>query len=507
MDYLAADPSADRGLDDPLVSDLLAASPDAVIAADAEGTIILASPAVEQLFGYRPDELVGRPVELLMPEAVRTAHVEHRRRFNAEPSARPMGVGLRLFGLRRDGTEFPIDVSLAPVANRGGGVVGAFVRDASEWVRAERRLQAVNQLNQALLAGDVVSDILAAAAHQARRLVDADQSWVVGADHRGGDGQVVVLAADGEGAEAVVGLRFPAPASLAGRAIRTGERLVEDDLAASPAASELARHLELGATLVEPLRQGDSSFGTLVVSRHRGRPPFDEADQQVVALFASAAAVALQLGEARAEVERLDLVTEHERIARDMHDTVIQRLFATGMGLQGALSLLSGPAAERVARAVDDLDATITEIRTTIFGLRHHADDVRGLRSQMLELVAEATPQLGRRPRLAFDGPVDTSVPPEVADQLLAVAREALSNVARHARASAVEVVVSVGPEGVTLTVLDDGVGPPTGPRAGSGLRNMAERAAALGGDFSLQPRSSGGSRLSWRVPAAGRTA
>jgi signal transduction histidine kinase len=198
------------------------------------------------------------------------------------------------------------------------------------------------------------------------------------------------------------------------------------------------------------------------------------------------------------------LVEDRERIARDLHDTVIQRLFATGMSLQGTIRLIeSDPAAavDRVEGAVDDLDLTVKHIRTAIFGLESARPSRDGTRARVLDLVREATGPLGFEPRVLLDGPVDTGLSEVVATELVATLREALSNVARHARASQVHVAV-IFAEDLCLTVVDDGVGPPAedAPR-GNGLRNMAKRASRLGGELALHPAEPRGTRLEWRVP------
>lgn len=487
---------------DGLTDQLLLASPDAVIAVDAAGTIVVASPAVEPLFGYRPDELLGKPVEILISETVRNLHVGHRTRYLASPATRPMGAGSRLLGRRRDGTLFPIDVSLAPVPRPGGVVVGAFVRDATDWVRAEQRLSAVNELTQALLGGEATADILAATARHARELVDARASWIVGrTDGDADDRPVTVVAGDGAGADKMIGTTFAAGDTAAGQAMAEGRVLLLEQGGDALWDGGATPDLDLGAVLLAPMATSDRRFGTLVVARTSHGPRFEPSEVALVELFAASAAVALKLGEARDDLEQFSLMAEHDRIARDLHDTVIQRLFATGMSLQGALSMLSGSARERVAQAVDDLDATITEIRTTIFGLRHASDDPSSLRARLLALTTEASGQLGFHPRLAFDGPVDIVIGADIADQLVPVLREALSNVARHASARSVDVVLSAAGDTV-LTVLDDGVGPSDGPTAGHGLRNMSDRARAFGGTCFLTRRATGGSRLEWRVPA-----
>jgi signal transduction histidine kinase len=201
----------------------------------------------------------------------------------------------------------------------------------------------------------------------------------------------------------------------------------------------------------------------------------------------------------------MGLVADRERIARDLHDTVIQRLFATGMSLQGTLHLVQTDpvgAMARIEGAVDDLDLTVKHIRTSIFGLEQHRQDGMGLRDRLLVLVREAAGPVGFEPRVLLDGPLDSVVEARIAAELLVTLREALSNVARHARASRVEVEVVVADGEICLRVVDDGVGPPTPDApAGNGLRNMATRAAVLSGTFRLSGGQPSGTVLEWRVP------
>lgn len=203
----------------------------------------------------------------------------------------------------------------------------------------------------------------------------------------------------------------------------------------------------------------------------------------------------------QAEIEaaraRAEVMAERERIAQDLHDLVIQRLYASGMFLQLALRVKErGELDARIERVIDDLDATIAEIRSTIFSLGR---PVAGLRRQVLELATDAAAVMGFKPRVHFEGPVDTLVPPEVAEQVLAVAREALSNIARHAHASDADLTLRAG-EQITLEVADDGRGMGDTTRA-SGLANMRRRAAALGGTLEVQSEPGMGTRLVWRVP------
>jgi len=209
------------------------------------------------------------------------------------------------------------------------------------------------------------------------------------------------------------------------------------------------------------------------------------------------------MADQRQDAEQLTLLRDHERIARDLHDLAIQRLFATGMTLQSALRFVDHPeASERLFRAVDDLDETIKIIRSTIFGLRtpDSGRAAHGMRARMTASAERAADTLGFRPSLRMEGLIDTEVTAEVAEHVLAVLGEALANTAQHAHASAADVSLIVRDQRLTLTVQDNGVGIPHDGRR-SGLRNLAKRAESMGGEMSLEAPAEGGSRLVWCVP------
>jgi signal transduction histidine kinase len=250
-----------------------------------------------------------------------------------------------------------------------------------------------------------------------------------------------------------------------------------------------------------PVRVRDRVFGNLYLCEKEGADEFTADDESLVVALAAAAGVAVENARLHAQVQELAVIEDRERIARDLHDTVIQRLFATGMSLQVVAQQLDAPdAADRISTCIDDLDTTVREIRATIFALHDTAG--RGLRSAALALASEATPALGFTPSVHFDGPVDTVVPPDVAEQLLPSLREMLANAARHARAGQVDVLVAAGAD-VVLRVVDDGVGIPDGAteHGGFGLRNLDERARELGGTFTVRPGKRRGTVLEWRVP------
>lgn len=209
-----------------------------------------------------------------------------------------------------------------------------------------------------------------------------------------------------------------------------------------------------------------------------------------------------ELARARAD---LVLVDDRERIARDLHDTVIQRLFAVGLSLQGALSrAVTDPALERMRQAIDDIDDTIRDIRSAIFALHTRRPGGASLRDDVIAIVAEAARPLGFEPNVTFDGPVDSAASDAMQEHLTATLREGLSNVAKHARATRVSVDVTVAGPDLVLRVGDNGVGLADAAGSGNGLANMRERAEGLGGRCVVSSPSAGGTVLEWRVPVDG---
>ena len=264
---------------------------------------------------------------------------------------------------------------------------------------------------------------------------------------------------------------------------------------------------DLGA-LVVPLRAHLARAGALVALFDPVPAPEVE-ERELLASFADQAGLALDRAQAIVERGELAVISDRERIARDLHDVVIQRLFATGLQLQGVASLSSDPAiGARLERAVDDLDLTIKSIRGTIFELQHRQSD--SLRAEVRSLVREYVPVLGFAPTVLTSGPVDSAVPTQVRDQLLPVLREAVSNVARHALADHAQVEVHVIDQDLRLTVVDDGIGLAE-DRTESGLRNVRRRAAELGGTVEVTRNDPRGTTLVWQVPlvtptSSGRT-
>ena len=257
-------------------------------------------------------------------------------------------------------------------------------------------------------------------------------------------------------------------------------------------------HPPMKSFLGVPIKVRDQIFGNLYLCEKRNSAEFTEEDEELVIALAATAGVAIENARLQDRVKQFAVLEDRERIARDLHDRVIQRLFATGMALQAAGRITEKPeVGARLQETVDEIDETIREIRNTIFGLT--TPTRRGLRVDILSAADEAREGLGFAPQVHLEGPVETIVPDNVAEQLLAVVREALSNVARHAEASKVDVVVTAGAD-LTLRVVDDGRGyKPT--HVGRGIGNMEGRARELGGKFTVDAGNHGGTIVEWRVP------
>ncbi|MEU2199285.1 GAF domain-containing protein [Isoptericola sp. NPDC019482] len=381
----------------------------------------------------------------------------------------------------------------------------------------ERWLRADDEIARRLLSGEDPDSVLDLVAAEAISVSAADTAGIavpVDDDPAQDPPALVVRSAVGIRAESLRGQVLDPPRSFSAMAFVDGRPVVTAD-ATTDGRAEVALHPDgsLGPVAAFPLvGRGRRARGVLVVGRVRGAAPFPTVVVEALGAFANQAAVALELAERRADVARLAVVRDRDRIARDLHDLAVQRLYATGLSLQTVDRRLADPRplgpeetremAGRVGEAIDQIDETIDLIRTTIRGLRDPGGDLPhrvGTRSLLLAEADAATHALGFAPTVRFAGPIDAQVPSTVAAHLVAVLRESLSNAARHARATRVRVALRAGDD-LVLTVVDDGVGTPLdAPR--SGLANLARRADELGGSFEVRPGRAGGTALRWRVP------
>jgi signal transduction histidine kinase len=388
---------------------------------------------------------------------------------------------------------------LALAAAAGVAIENARLYDEAR--RQQRWMTASAEVTRMLLSGAALADALELITTMSLEMSGAD--LVVLALPTWDRAALQIDHAAGTGAQEALGLVLPAETSASGQVLASGELMSFDDFAHDERVASAARHhMNLGPAVVVPLGTADNARGVLTAGRIPGSLPLPPAGVDMLVTFATQAAIALELAEHRAQAERVAVFEDRDRIARDLHDLVIQRLYATGMSLQGTVSMIAVPdAAGRVSRAVDALDETIREIRSSIFALQARPEiALPGLRVRVLAVADEMTQMLGFPPALQLTGRLD-DVPEDAAEQLLSALREALSNVARHAGASKVDVSVRAAGE-LSLCVVDNGSGLKDTSRR-SGLGNLEQRAASLGGSMNVEPAAGGGTALSWQVPLA----
>jgi signal transduction histidine kinase len=261
-------------------------------------------------------------------------------------------------------------------------------------------------------------------------------------------------------------------------------------------------HPPMTSFLGVPIAVRGEVFGNLYLCDKTNGDVFTDVDEELAVGLASAAGIAIENARMHARVADFATIADRERIARDLHDTVIQRLFAVGLGLQSTLRLVTEPAVKtRMMAAIDDLDLTVRDVRAAIFELHTARLPGRSVREELVTLCTEAARGLGFDPLLRFAGPIDTAVDDTLADELFATIRESLTNVAKHARATSAEVNVEVRDSMLAVHVADNGIGLGAVRLSGHGINNMRARALRLDGEFTIEPGDGQGTRLSWRVP------
>lgn len=380
---------------------------------------------------------------------------------------------------------------------------GVAIENARLYEEAKQRqewLHGSTDVTRQLLTGSG-DDALLLVAERVAALADADVITVA----LPADGTLQVSVAAGLQSDRLSGSSFPMEDTMGGHVLESGQPMVLEDASSTNADARglfLSSVVTIGPVMVLPLAGAKGVMGVLTVGRTKGRRSFSAADVEMATTFAYHASVALDLAEGRRKAQRTELLEDRARIARDLHDHVIQQLFASGMMLQGiATSTEDSSAAALIDGVVDDIDVSIKQIRASIFQLRPHSELGSGLRSRVLAVVAEVTPALGHDPHVHFAGPVDTLSSNELSVDVAAVVRESLTNIVKHARARRSEVAVETSGRTLTVTVEDDGDGIGEVTRR-SGLDNLRQRSADRDGRFVLDvPESGTGTRVTWQVP------
>jgi signal transduction histidine kinase len=398
-------------------------------------------------------------------------------------------------------TEQDEQIVVALAAAAGVAIDNARLYEVTD--RRRQWLQATTEISHVLLGRVDREEALQLIARKTREVSGCDVAAVLLEDE-GGD--LVVEVVEGDDMEGAIGVRMPIrDDGLLSGVLRHGYPIVVDDLAeeSKNGNTDLPGDIveDLAYSLLVPLSAPDGGAGVLLVSLARdSQQPEGFFDVELIATFANQTALALERVRAQEDRSLVAVLEDRDRIARDLHDLVIQRLFATGLQLQSMSRFAQKPEIqERITALTDDLDTTIRDIRATIFELQHRPDR-NDVRADIRSLAREYVSSFGFAPRVDLRGPLDSAIPAEVRPQLLAVIREALSNAARHAKASAVQVSVTVVGGELLAVMTDDGVGIGQIDRE-SGLRNIRERAHRLGGSLDLRSNDPQGTVVDWRVP------
>jgi PAS domain S-box-containing protein len=494
---------ADDRPSETLEREFLEFAPDAVIGVDETGEIRLANSRTQAVFGYPREELIGRSIEMLVPEGIRSSHVGHRDRYFEAPRTRPMGAGLDLYARRKDGSEFPCEISLSTVATDAGMMALAAIRDITdrrrdrdELRRAVRRLQAATDVAIAVGGETDLERVLEAIVERGRALVEARALIIL--LREGEDLVVGATAAVADGLDPKVGdLRMPA--NDASEQVLLG-RFTGADLGAE----------ESGRALLAPLLFRGDPLGVVVALDRVGEPGrFTDEDQRLLEAFAASAATGVATARSMAE-ERLQNTIdsaeqERSRWARELHDETLQALAVLRMRLSSALREDSADSLEETGHtAVMQIDEEIVKLRRLITELRPASLDTIGLEAALQALAEQQGQATGIEVDTDFELPRDEEARPTpvLETAVYRLAQEALNNVSKHSMAQHAELAVRVTRGAIEIEVSDDGVGfEPNLVREGFGLVGMRERAALLGGTLEVSSTRGKGTSVRAEIP------
>ena len=491
-----------------LEREFLEFAPDAVIGVDEAGEIRLVNSRTQAVFGYARDELIGERVELLVPESVRKTHIAHRDRYFDAPRTRPMGASLDLYARRKDGSEFPCEISLSTVATENGMMALAAIRDITdrrrdrdELRRAVRRLQAATDVAIAVGGETELERVMEAIVERGRALVEARALIIL---LREGEDLIVAATA------AVSGGLDPNVANLRIRAQEASEQVLLGRFTGADLGAQ-----ESGRALIAPLLFRGDPLGVVVALDRIGEPGrFDEEDQRMLEAFAASAATGVATARSMAE-ERLQNTIdsaeqERSRWARELHDETLQALAVLRMRLSSALREEGPEALKRTGQAaVEQIDDEIVKLRRLITELRPASLDTIGLEAA-LQALAE---QHRQGSTLEVDCDLELSrveqdrPTPILETAVYRLVQEALNNVSKHSMARRADLTVRASQGSIEIDVRDDGVGfEPSLVREGFGLVGMRERAALLGGTLDVDSTRGSGTRIRAEIPLLTRS-
>lgn len=402
---------------------------------------------------------------------------------------------------KKNGNQFTEDDEVVTMAL--ASAAGIAIENSRLYEDARVRqawMEATRDIGTELLSGTDIDDVMQMVSRKALRLTASDAAFIVAPEDPdqpfGEVTQLVVTVSEGLGSDPMVGAAIPIAGSSSGMAFRDRTALRRECL------DYEARVLGpgFGPALMAPFRVAEGVRGVLVVLRTDGREPFDDFQLALVSSFADHAALVMQTADSNRRMQELEVLADRDRIARDLHDHVIQRIFAAGLALQSTLQRTESPdLRQRLSRTIDDLQDTVQDIRTTIFDLQSTSHSTTRLRQRINDAVLELTENVPVRAVVRMFGPLSV-IDTKLADHAVAVVRETVSNVVHHAQADTVTITLSVGDD-LAIVVSDNGIGMPEGTTP-SGLSNLRSRAGECGGSMTVGAGASGsGTDVTWSVP------
>ena len=493
---------------------ILDISSEAIISIDETQRIIFFNKGAEKIFGYASDEVMGQPLDILLPARFVAAHRRHIGAFAlSTTTARLMGERQEIFGLRKNGEEFPAEASISKIEMNGGCVFTVVLRNITERKQIERHreklileLRSLNEATRLIAAELSLEDVLQKIIQAAQTLIEVKFAALGIHDGHGKLSRFItagISAVD----QAKIGA-LPTGRGLLGVLLHQGESLIIKDMSDHPAAVGFPEHHpKMRSLLGAPIFSKNALIGALYLADKRDGSEFTQTDQQLIEMLALHAAIAIENAQLYQKTQRLAILEERERFARDLHDGIIQSIYAVGLSLDNVKAIIpdsDATAKEQIQVSLKSLADVINDLRSYIFDLRPQAMRTKGLRARLEALIKElkANTSLSIQAEIAAD--INTYLEDQQARHIFHIAHEALSNAARHAKAQNIYLSLVREEAAIILRVEDDGRGfePPLAINLGhQGLANIQKRASLLGATLEIESSPGQGARLALTLP------
>lgn len=492
------------------VAGILDIANEAIISVNDEQKIVIFNKGAENIFGYPADEAMGQPLDFLLPQEFREVHREHIAQFGrSDESARLMAERDEIFGVRKNGQKFPAEASISKLDVSGKMLFTVVLRDITERKRMEQErekriaeLKTLNESARAISAELASGEVLQKITQAARTLVRAKYAALGVHD---GQGRLSQFITDGLSPEQYAKIGpLPVGRGLLGLLLYQGKSIIVNNIADHPAAFGFPEHHPVMHKLLGvPIFSKGELIGALYLTDKEDGSDFTKTDQQLVETLTLHAAVAMENASLYEQTQRLAILEERERFARDLHDGIIQSIYAVGLTLDQIkldISSTNDSATEQIELSLKSLASVIQDLRNYIFDLRPQALKYQGLKARLEGLIKEL--------RVNTLLPIQSEIAPDIDDYLsdmqarhvFHISHEALANAARHAKPSRISIRLTRADDKITLQIEDDGIGfnvdshqPKPGHR---GLANMHARASQVGGTLKIDSRPQEGTSL-----------